>query len=166
MVIRPGRYDDIEKLIEMGERMHKESAYAFLPFDRDKVRRLMISYINDHETQCGLVAEEGGVVVGMFAGYLSDYFFCDEKVACDIILYVDREHRGSSAAVRLVRGFCNWARERGAREICLGVSTEINPRTTGRFYEKMGLSYSGSLYKQRLSHSSELVTDCGGGRVC
>lgn len=152
MVIRPAGYDDVEPLIEMGKRMHKESAYAFLPFDREKVRRLMISYIDDSETQCGLVAEESGILVGMFAGYLTDYFFCEEKVACDLILYVDREHRGSSAAVRLVRGFCNWARNHGAREVCLGVSTEINPETTGRFYEKMGLSHSGGLYKQRMEH--------------
>lgn len=151
MVIRPGRYEDIEQLIEMGERMHNEGAYAFLPFDREKVRRLMISYINDRETQCGLVAEEAGVVVGMFAGYVSDYFFCDEKVACDMILYVDREHRGSSAAVRLIRAFRDWAGERGSRELCLGVSTQINTETTGRFYEKMGLSLSGGLYKQRLT---------------
>lgn len=153
MVIRAGTYGDIERLIEMGERMHNEGAYAFLPFDREKVRRLMISYINDRETQCGLVAEEGGVIIGMFAGYLSDYFFCDERVACDMILYVDREHRGSSAAVRLIKAFRDWAGERGAREICLGVSTNVNRETTGRFYEKMGLFQVGALYKQRLEQN-------------
>ena len=154
MLIRAAKYDDIELLIEMGERMHKEGAYAFLPFDREKVRRFIISYIDDHEIQCGLVAEEGGVVVGMFAGYVTDYFFCDAKVACDMILYVDREHRGSSAATRLIRAFRDWASERGAREICLGVSTNIHPETTGHFYEKMGLSHSGALYKQRLEQDT------------
>jgi GNAT superfamily N-acetyltransferase len=150
MIIRALNVDDIGPLLEMGQRMHHESAYAFLPFDFEKVERLILSYLDDRETQCGLVAEEGGVVIGMFAGYLTDYFFCDEKVACDLILYVDREHRGSSAAVRLIRAFRDWAHERCAREICLGVSTEIDSRTTGRFYEKMGLSHIGGLYRQRL----------------
>lgn len=150
MRIRPGRSEDIEQLVKMGERMHKESAYAFLPFNHEKVRRLMLSYIADHETQCGLVAEEGDVVVGMFAGFLTDYFFNDEKVACDMVLYVDREYRGSSAAVRLIRAFCDWASERGAAEICLGVSTAINTEVTGRFYQKMGFNTMGAIYKQRL----------------
>jgi GNAT superfamily N-acetyltransferase len=151
MVIRPGRHEDIERLIEMGERMHNEGAYSFLPFDHEKVRQLIISYINDSETSCGLVAEEHSIPIGMFAGFVTDYFFCSEKVACDMILYVDQEYRGSSAAVRLIGAFRDWARERGAREVCLGVSTQINAETTGRFYEKMGLSLSGGLYKQRLT---------------
>jgi GNAT superfamily N-acetyltransferase len=152
MLIRPPRYEDIEQLLDMGERMHHEGAYAFLPFDREKVRRMIVSYIHQPETQCGLVAEENGVVFGMFAGYLTDYFFCDEKVACDLILFVDQERRGSSAAVRLVNAFRDWAAERGAMEICLGVSTNVNRETTGRFYEKLGLLQIGGLYKQRLEH--------------
>ena len=151
MFIRPGKHDDIAQLIELGERMHRESAYAFLPFDHGKVTQFMTGYMDNPETHCGLVAEEGGVIVGMLAGYLTDYFFCDEKVACDMVLYVDRESRGSSAAMRLIYAFRDWARACGARELCLGVSTEINPETTGRFYEKMGLSRSGGLYKERLT---------------
>ena len=75
MIIRWPKHEDVDQLIEMGARMHAEGAYAFLPYDREKVRRLIVSCIEDPETQCRLVAEEGHVLVGMIAGYLTDYFF-------------------------------------------------------------------------------------------
>ncbi|MGH9900492.1 MAG: GNAT family N-acetyltransferase [Pyrinomonadaceae bacterium] len=151
MHVRPATHRDVDELLAMGARMHAEGAYSFLPFDREKVRLLMISYIDNPETQCGLVAEEGDALVGMFAGYLTDYFFCDEKIACDMILFVERERRGGTAAVKLIRAFREWARERGASEICLGVSTKIDTERTGKFYERMGLTNVGALYKQRLA---------------
>jgi GNAT superfamily N-acetyltransferase len=150
MIVRPGRFEDLDELVEMGSRMHKEGAYSFLPYDHEKVRQLIASYINDSETQCGLIAEENTRIVGMFAGYLIDYFFCNETIACDMVLYVDQPYRGSSAAVRLVRAFREWAIDRGAREICLSISTNIAQEKTGRFYEKLGLVHSGDVYKERL----------------
>jgi GNAT superfamily N-acetyltransferase len=150
MLIRPAREEDIDALVEMGARMHAEGYYSFLRYDREKVRRLMRSCIDDIENQCGFVAEHGNVIVGMLGGYLTDYFFCDERLACDWILFVDREWRGSSAAARLIKAFRNWASGRAAQEICLGVSTNVDTERVGRFYEKMGLTRVGGVYKQRL----------------
>lgn len=150
MIIRPVRKEDTEQVIDMGARMHEESAYAFLPFDRGKVRSLILSYLENPKTHCGLVAEESHKLIGMLGGYVSPYFFCSELVACDMVLFVDQDFRGSSAAPRLIRAFRQWALKRGARELCLGISTNINTERTGKFYERMGLSFVGALYKQRL----------------
>ena len=151
MIIRQPRAEDGDALVEMGRRMHGEGAYSFLPYDAEKLRRLMLTIIKEPETYCGLVTEAGGSLVGMFGGYLTDYFFCEERLACDLLLFVEREHRGSSAALRMIRAFSRWAAERGAREVCLGVSTNINAERTGEFYERMGFARVGGLYKQRLS---------------
>jgi GNAT superfamily N-acetyltransferase len=115
----------------------------------------MASFVDDSETQCGLVAEEDGRVVGMLGGYLTDYFFCDETVACDMALFVEKDYRLGTAAVRLIQAFRDWARARGAREVCLAVSTAVNIDVTGRFYEKMGFARVGAVYKQRLDSSGE-----------
>jgi GNAT superfamily N-acetyltransferase len=150
VIIRPPTSDDIEPLVEMGSRMHAESAYSFLPYDRDKVRRLIESYIGDRETQCGLVAEKDGVLTGMICGYLTDYFFCDERLACDMLLFVDQEYRSTSAAARLIQAFREWAGRHGARELSLGVTTEIRAEQVGRFYKWLGFREAGAIYKQRL----------------
>jgi len=151
MTIRVPRHEDIEVVVDLGASMHQESAYAFLPFDRDKVRKLFTSYVTSPEIYGGFVADDNGILAGMIGGYISDYFFCDEKVACDMVLFVDPRYRGGRTALRLLRAFRQWAVEQGAQELCLGVSTNVNTASTGRLYEAMGMTHVGGLYKARLN---------------
>ncbi len=151
ITVRRAAPADIERLAELGTRMHGEGAFAFLPFDLAKVRRFAADYCGAAPNRCGLVAERGGRIIGMFAGHLSEYFFCREKIACDMLLYVEPEARGSSAAARLVAAFRAWARAQGAREICLATSNNIEPEVTGRFYQTLGFTRTGSIYKERIS---------------
>ncbi len=155
MNVRRVRPEDIERLIALGRRMHQEGAYSFLPFDAGKVRRLMEGIIAQPDAWCGLVAENDGVPVGMLGGYLTEYFFCREKLACDLIVFVEPDWRGSSAAARLIRGFRDWAAERGARELCLSVSTNVHAEAIGRFYRGMGFTMVGGVYKLRLENHAE-----------
>lgn len=150
VVVRPVGPDDLDRLVELGERMHGEGAFAFLPFDREKVRRFAARYVSGAPDRLGLAAEIDGRIVGMFAGNLSEYFFCQEKIACDALLYVEPEFRGASAAGRLIRAFRAWAIERGAREVCLGTSNQVQTEAAGRFYEVLGFKKAGGVYKERL----------------
>jgi GNAT superfamily N-acetyltransferase len=150
MIVRPATEEDIGELVEMGRRMHEEGAYAFLPYEAEKVRRLITGLVERPDCSCALVAEHDHGLAGMLGGYLTDYFFCDAKVACDLVLFVERDYRGSSAAARLIQGFREWARARGARELCLGISTNINTEAIGRFYRSLGFTQVGGIYKQRL----------------
>lgn len=150
MLIRPAKYEDIDVLLDMNSRMHSEGAYAFLPFDFEKVKKLIRTFIENPDTRCVFVAEEGITIVGLFMGYLTDYFACNEKLACDVVLFVDKQYRGSMAAKRLINAFRDWAIIHRAREVCLGVSTNVNTERTGEFYELMGFTHVGGIYKQRL----------------
>jgi len=150
MLIRAATAADVEPLVEIGARMHAEGAYRFLPYDAEKLRRLGAHFLEHPDTHCLLVAEHDGVLVGMLGGYLTDYYFCEEKLACDQFFFVDRSWRGSRAAVRLVGAFRDWAAARGARELCLATSLGGNIEKIGRFYEGLGLTCVGGVYKQRL----------------
>lgn len=152
MIIRSPTYVDIETLLDLGAEMHKESAYAFLPYDRDKVRGLIIEYIEDNDTRCGLIAENDGRVIGMIGGYLIGYCFCNETLVSDEVLFVRSDRRGEITAMRLIRGLQQWARDRGARELCLGISTNVHTETTGKFYERLGFTHVGGIYKKRLNN--------------
>lgn len=148
--VRRARMADILAMVEMGHTMHQESAYAFLPYDRAKAAQLAYSCIRYQETHCAAVVEADGRPVGMIAGYLTEYYFCSEKLACDWLLFVELEYRGGMAAVRLIRYFQVWAAEHGAREVCLSVSTNVAAESTGRLYEKLGYIRVGGNYKLRL----------------
>ena len=132
--------------------MHEESAYAFLPYDRDKVRGLIIDYIEDNDTRCGLVAENNGIIIGMIGGYLIDYYFCNETLVSDEVLFVKSNRRGGMTAMRLIDELRQWARDRGARELCLGISTNVQIETTGKLYERLGFTYVGGIYKINLNN--------------
>ncbi len=150
MVIRAPLVGDIEALIELGAEMHQESAYAFLPYDRGQVRALIIQYIEDRTTRCGLVAETDGTLIGMIGGAAMDYYFCHEILVADEVLFVRRDRRGSMAAARLIRGLQEWATRCGARELCLSVSTNVHHDATGRLYERLGFTKVGGIFKKRL----------------
>lgn len=149
MLVRPAGLDDVDTLVSLGQRMHAEGAYGFLPYDQAKVRRRVTGYVTERVDACLLVAEHAGTLTGMLGGYLEEYFFCDERVASDVFVYVDPPYRGTTAAVKLVDAFCAWAAAHGAREVCLGISSGVRTPQVEKFYEKLGFVRAGSIYKRR-----------------
>ena len=151
MVIRPPLEGDIETLLDLGAQMHRESAYSFLPYDRQKVRAFIVSYIEDRITRCSLVAEIDGAIIGMIGGTIMDYYFCHEVLVADEILFVRSDHRTGMAALALIRGLQKWATHQGARELCLSVSSSVNYEATDKLYERLGFNRVGGVFKKRLN---------------
>ena len=142
---------DVETLIELCEHMHDETAYAFLPFDRAKVRRVIEAYLANPASHCVLVVRSENTPVGMLLGYISEYDFCDATIACDSVFYVLPQFRSWRAAAGLIRAFRDWAAERGAREVCMGISSNVEVARITKLYERLGLTCIGGTFKQRLS---------------
>ena len=152
MLIRPAREEDRAQTVALGKEMHAESAYAFLPFEEERAQAqaLFDAHIGDPETACLWIGEENQELMGLLAGRIDQYMFCYEYVAHDTLFYVTPRHRGSGVAQALIIAFRKWARQRGARELALRISTGIHARRIGRLYERLGLFFVGGNYKQRL----------------
>jgi RimJ/RimL family protein N-acetyltransferase len=138
---------DIEPMIEMGAAMHAESAFASLDYSWDKCRKLGHRYIQNPDVNFGVVAESDGKTVGMLMGYITDYYFGNDRIACDILWYIDPDYRGSRAAIKLLRAFQHWAKEQGASEVCIGVSTAVEFERTGLLLQRLGYTHVGGNYK-------------------
>lgn len=140
-MIRTARESDVDDLLAMGRAMYSESPrYSDLPFSETKARALIANLL---PTGGIFVAEINGMVVGMLAGYCVEHFFGPGKYAGDLVVYVLPDFRGSSCAVRLVRALEQWAEEQGAKEILLGVSTEVETERTTTLYKHLGYRASG-----------------------
>lgn len=151
MQIRSITYEDLDDIVAMGARMHAESDYSFLPYCYDKVKGILIGYLDDGRGKfVRIVTSGGGVPVAVLGGMMATYPFCTAKIAKDLIFFVDVSYRGSAAAMMLLQAFRTWAVENEAAEICLSVSSGVHTDRTGRFYERMGLRYVGGIYKHRL----------------
>ncbi len=133
----------------MARRLHDLSRFSFLPFDEACIRRRFYLHIEQPRNRCGLIALRDSIGIGLLAGYVEAYTFCDEKVASDEIFFVDPAHAGW-AAVRLLKAFHRWAVESGARELHVGTATGIEPGRTGRFLERLRFEPIGAMYAARL----------------
>lgn len=142
---------DRAQLLSLFRRMHGESRYAFLPFEEARVESVLDSYMHETQRSCALAAVAGETVIGAVAGYVTEYAFCSELVASDQIVYVAPRSRGTLAAVRLIEGFRRWARDRGARELVLGITTGVDARRTGELFERLGFEFAGGNFVQRLN---------------
>lgn len=140
-MVRTAREDDIDTLLAMGRAMHEESPrYAGKVFVEAKARGLIGRLLR---TGGVFVAELGGLTIGMAGTYCVEHIFGFEKFAGDFVLYVLPEYRGSSAAKRLVRAIEAWAKEQGATEVLLGISTGVETERTAKLYEHLGYRESG-----------------------
>lgn len=144
--VRVATPSDVDEMVAMGRALHDESPrYRHLPFSESRLRRLSGKMSGSLlAPDCVfLVAEVDGVIAGMMIGLLVERWFCDERFATDLTMYVKPEFRGSRAFVRLLEAFERWVDEQGVQDIALGVSTEIHPAETVRIYERRGYSLAG-----------------------
>lgn len=148
-MIRVATLDDIDMIVALGAELHSESSYGCLPFNAEKVKCLMCGLI---EGGYGVVfvAEKGGKIIGGIAGGVTEFWFCDELHGFDYSFFVHPEHRGGSAAFRLLLAFESWCKSMGATQMDIGITTGIHVDKTTRFYEKMGFVKSGQLFGKAL----------------
>lgn len=149
MKIRKMTEEDVPTIISYGQQMHEESYFKHFNFSEEKLWVLW-EQIKTHQTYCALVAENvDGKLVGFFVGFINEHWFGTDKVTCDLALYVIKEFRGSSAALRLMRAYEKWGFMAGASEVHIGTSTDINTNKNLSLFQKMGYEIGGTFLRKR-----------------
>ena len=111
-------------------------------------------------TDCILLAENNqGELVGMLAGYMVDFFFCDGNVVQDRVYYVLPEHRGSSAAFKLILAFRRWAESKGASELSINMSVAIDMPRFNKLMNHLGFNCCGSNFAMTLKYANNTTND-------
>ena len=153
-MIRLSTKDDLPGLMKLATAMHLESGYRHLIFDADKVRGRMGRMINDEKCLALVAVEDNAVgegdVYGMLWAMVNEYLFGRDLLASDMGLYVRPDKRGATAGARLVVSFELWAREKGAKEAQIAVTSGINDETVGKLLEGLSFRPSGTAYKRSL----------------
>jgi len=99
------------------------------------------------------LAERDGVVLGMVSGGFNDqhpdtYWLYG--------MYVTSAARGSDAAPRLVEAVSAWAKDEGASELYLHVTTSVERARA--FYQKMGFVETGERFSMERNRILQLIT--------
>jgi len=149
--VRELKIDEVAYCTSMGRRMHDESAFRNMNFDEQKVAKLLFMAITNKDFLFAhvIIHEPTEVPVGGLLAGLSQTYFGSDFVSNDLMLMVEREHRGRcfDAVMRLTALYREWGIERGAKRIYLGTSTGIEPETTRRVLEACGFKQIGTLHE-------------------
>ncbi|MEJ7686956.1 MAG: GNAT family N-acetyltransferase [Variovorax sp.] len=136
---------DEDAVLSLGRALHAESRFRNTALNVARTRVAIRALIEGAPAGCVLLAEHRHAgVIGMLAGYVSEYFFADVRVAQDKCFYVLPQYRGSAAALKLLIAFRRWAENRDARELCVNMSVDIDQERFGRFMRHMKFSACGS----------------------
>ena len=148
-MIRPVEYKDVDACISLGYLMQQESHYRFLTYSPVKIVSLIERSINQPDTVCIFVAEKDDEIIGFFVGLKTEYWFSTDTMTCDLVLYVTPEHRGCSAAPRLVKAYEEWASKLGVKELNIGTSTDVNSDRTIGLYKRLGYQTASYSFRKR-----------------
>lgn len=152
MKIRLASASDESALLAMGRAMHAESRFAHYPLHEDKLKQVVAVALQEPKGHCILIAESSSTgPVGMLGGYVLPLFFTDALIAQDKFFYVLTEHRGSSAAVKLLMAFERWAGNRQVSEININMSVDIDTARFDRFMQHAGYRACGQNHFKRTS---------------
>ena len=156
MIIRQLQPEDVIDCINAGREMHSESVYASTPFSERSLLTLSQQCLDNPDYVC-FVGYEGSEFVGMMVGVKANYWFSDSSsYAADLALYVRKDFRGSTCAIRLLQAFIRWAKAAGCLDIRCGVTTKINPDVARRLYVNgFGFEDGGTLYTKRIGPLTE-----------
>lgn len=156
MKIRFAQQEDIPTVLAMGKRMLAESRFSHYGVNEEKLLSVITAMVSPTDKACIFLAERAtGEIVGMLAGYVTDYFFCDAIVAQDRWFYVRPEYRGSSAAVKLLLTFRQWAQNRKADEFSINMSVGIDMARFNKFMTHLGFGCCGSNFSMSLKAHTE-----------
>lgn len=136
------------QLLELGKDMHAESVYKDLDYDYTKLMEIGNHLDRKEDGWFGVRIKLGHEIVAFFIGYETPYFFSQDRIAQELLLYVKPQYRGSSYAIRLIKAFEKWAKSIGVKKMLMSTSTKVKEEQTMRLFEKLGYTHAGHLYEK------------------
>lgn len=143
---RPGTLSDVPAIVEIVRAFHAEGRYQHMTFSAERVTQIVSMCI---ESGFALIVESEGIE-GLMLGIIGPHTLSMDLVATELLLFVSKDKRGGFTAMRLIREFTDWAKDRGAVECFAGSTAQIATDLTQRLYEKNGFAVVGPLLARRL----------------
>lgn len=149
LIRAPANWHDIMAMEELAKKMHEEGAFRDLDYSSRKVLAIGKQVLND-PNYFGVLCEYNDEIIGLMVCYVSEFYFGKDKIAQDMVLYVDKSRRGGLGAIRMIERYVEWAVEKGCKEIQLGQTVGIDAEAVHKLYTHAGFELIGQLYKRRV----------------
>lgn len=136
--------EHMQDVIDLCKEMHAESLYNVLDLSVSKLMTLFLEAENMHDNPYFFrVVLNGNHVIGFMLGLAQEHFCSLDTYAIDLLLYVQKEWRGSAAGDLLLEAYLVWCDENEIKLPMIGSTTNIDLERTKAFYERHGFKCVG-----------------------
>ena len=150
MICRRIEPDDVEQVINIGEDMHKDSKYAHIPYDRNRLRLLARDAMEQKFLHAWVVIDDDSTVAGMICIACMNYYFSNLLTANDLLFYVRPSSRSLHAVHMLIKAAEDWCRNNNIHSLTLCVTAPKDHRRVGRICAHFGYNEWGTAYRKEL----------------
>jgi len=152
MKYEPFAIERLQDIVGLAFKMQQESDFQTVPFDIDQIANSVLRLVIDNPRGFGVIAyTDEGEPAGMLTGSITDYVFSKGSIASDFAWFVLPEYRGSRTALKMLNMFRVWAKDNGATELYMGITTNVSKDRTGQLLERVGFDHVGGNYRVRLN---------------
>ena len=152
LVVRELAAGDEAPLIKLGREMWEESAnFNRHPLNEEKLKQLALAVYTSDFLACFIASNDKGPQ-GIWVGGVHPLWYSDDLSVHDIVFYVRKQYRGSSAALKLVKSAEKWGQSMGASEINIGLSSGIDTEKTSCFFNKLSYMHNAVQMTKELNN--------------
>lgn len=150
MFVRLALEEDIPAIVELA-RQNCELSTPYLTFSPERVEITCQQYLATANPTI-FVVEHRRQVIAMLVATINEYRQADGLYTTQEVLYVDRAHHGSRAAVLLTKHLIAWSEKLGAIEITGGNDNDYKSERTARFLAHFGFQRVGFFMRRMMAH--------------
>lgn len=143
-MIRKATGADAEQINRMGQRFVSESPYGDLLTVSPVRLAETIAHVLGNPDGVILVSSKGEVLTGMIALLAYDHPFSGERMAFEVVWWVQPEARGDG--VKLLKAAEEWAREHGIGKVQMVAPND----RVGALYQRLGYAPVETSYQRSL----------------
>jgi L-amino acid N-acyltransferase YncA len=141
MFLRLSMPEDEDAITEMG-RANMVETCPELTFSEEKCRATIRRAIETASPTIWVIEHQRRVIAFLLAD-MYEYEAAEGFFTVQRVLYVTPAHRGSRAALLLMKHFVAWSERLGAKEIIGGNDNSFNSERTAKFLEHFGFERVG-----------------------
>lgn len=146
---------DADVIVELAEQAHVESRFSRIAYSEDKVRRLFLRALKDHKRSAIFLGERRGSPVGFAYCTIGEYHIGTGTLIAtihniNVIKSVRSSLDGGRVALGLFRGAETWSKSKGAQEILLHVTSNIELDRAHSLAKRLRYQFIGGSYAKTL----------------
>lgn len=150
MPLKLATLDDLPDVRRMCLLFKEASPYHFLETSIDRVDQTVETMITgDKSRNIVILSQDSGETVGMVAGIANEFLFSDEKVAAELVWWVDPLFRGKHGK-ELHEAFEFWANKVGCSVITMALLEDKNAERISKLYERKGYAQTERAFMKRI----------------